>query len=116
MVLEYLEIQTRYRAMLVLFSQSAPNRVFLALNGIKACLRHDLSARLNMKSKLAIKFPAPGRTKFIKFPPSRAGKDIKCPGGGLVHKFCGVAKLTCKRRDTQLYCLISNREGLGTSL
>ena len=38
---------------------------------IKACLRHDLSrhvesARRNMKSKLAIKFP-----------PSRAAKDVK---------------------------------------
>ena len=24
--------------------------------------------------------PHPGKTKFIKVPPSRAGKDIKCPG------------------------------------
>ena len=24
--------------------------------------------------------PAPAKTKLIKFPPSRAGKDIKCPG------------------------------------
>ena len=24
--------------------------------------------------------PAPGNTKLIKFPPSRAGKDVKCPG------------------------------------
>ena len=24
--------------------------------------------------------PAPGKTKLIKFPPSRAGKDVKCPG------------------------------------
>ena len=24
--------------------------------------------------------PAPEKTKLIKFPPSRAGKDIKCPG------------------------------------
>ena len=57
---------------------------------IKACLRHDLSrhvesARRNMKSKLAIKFPtlttpAAGKTIFIKFPPSRAAKDVKCPG------------------------------------
>ena len=40
-------------------------------------------------TKLAIKFPtpyivikcpAPGRTKFIEFPPSRAAKDVKCPG------------------------------------
>ena len=29
---------------------------------------------------VVIKFPAPGKTKFIKFPPSRAGKDVKCPG------------------------------------
>ena len=28
--------------------------------------------------------PAPGKTKLIKFPPSRGGKDVKCParGGG----------------------------------
>ena len=24
--------------------------------------------------------PAPGKTKLIKFPPSRAVKDVKCPG------------------------------------
>ena len=24
--------------------------------------------------------PAPGKTKLIKFPPSRAGKDVKCLG------------------------------------
>ena len=24
--------------------------------------------------------PAPGKTKLIKFSPSRAGKDVKCPG------------------------------------
>ena len=24
--------------------------------------------------------PAPGKTKLIKFPPSQAGKDVKCPG------------------------------------
>ena len=24
--------------------------------------------------------PAPGKTKLIKFPPSRAGKDVKCSG------------------------------------
>ena len=24
--------------------------------------------------------PRPGKTKFIKFPPSRAGEDVKCPG------------------------------------
>ena len=24
--------------------------------------------------------PAPGKTKLIKFPPSRAGKYVKCPG------------------------------------
>ena len=24
--------------------------------------------------------PAPRKTKLIKFPPSRAGKDVKCPG------------------------------------
>ena len=29
---------------------------------------------------VVIKFPAPGKTKFIKLPPSRAGKDFKCPG------------------------------------
>ena len=29
---------------------------------------------------VVIKFPAPGKTTFIKFPPSRAGKDVKCPG------------------------------------
>ena len=23
---------------------------------------------------------SPGKTKLIKFPPSRAGKDVKCPG------------------------------------
>ena len=48
-------------------------------------------ATLNMKSRLAIKFPtpikcpAPGKTKFIKFPPFRAGGDVKCPGyaGGM---------------------------------
>ena len=28
---------------------------------------------------VVIKFPAPRKTKFIKFPPSRAGKDVKCP-------------------------------------
>ena len=27
-----------------------------------------------------IKCPAPGKTKFIKFPPSRAEKDVKCLG------------------------------------
>ena len=61
---------------------------------IKACLRHDLSRHVesvprNMKWKLAIKFPTPnspppppaaGKTNFIKFPPSRAVKDIKCQG------------------------------------
>ena len=35
--------------------------------------------------------PAPGKTKLIKFPPSRAGKDVKCPGyarggGGVMFK------------------------------
>ena len=48
-----------------------------------------ISATRNMKSRLAIKFPtpwvviecpAPGKTKFIKFPPSRTRKDVKCPG------------------------------------
>ena len=24
--------------------------------------------------------PTPGKTKLIKFPPSRLGKDVKCPG------------------------------------
>ena len=31
--------------------------------------------------------PAPGKTKLIKFPPSRAGKDVKYPGyarGGML--------------------------------
>ena len=27
-----------------------------------------------------IKYPVPGKTKFIKFPPSRAREDVKCPG------------------------------------
>ena len=48
-----------------------------------------ISTTRNMKSRLAIKFPtpmtsdqmpAPGKTKLIKFPPSHAGKDVKCPG------------------------------------
>ena len=26
--------------------------------------------------------PAPGKTKLIKFPPSRAGEDVKCLGEG----------------------------------
>ena len=32
---------------------------------------------------------APGKAKLIKFPPSRAGKDVKCPGyagGGGIFK------------------------------
>ena len=47
-------------------------------------------ATLNMKSRLAIKFPpplwvvikcpAPEKTKFVKFPPFRAGGDVKCLG------------------------------------
>ena len=42
-----------------------------------------ISATLNMKSRLTIKFPkcpTPGKTKFIKFPPSQAGEDVKCLG------------------------------------
>ena len=27
-----------------------------------------------------IKYAVPGETKFIKFPPSRAREDVKCPG------------------------------------
>ena len=65
---------------------------------IKACLRHrhDLSRLVESERHdvneteasdqishplwVVIKFPAPGKTKFIKFPPSRAEKDIKCLG------------------------------------
>ena len=56
----------------------------------KAYMPRGISATRSMKSRLTIKFPTPqrvvikfpepGKTKFIKFPPSRAGKDVKCPG------------------------------------
>ena len=43
--------------------------------------------------------PAPGKTKLIKFPPSQAGKDSKCPGyalgGGGMFKLWFDTK-TCK--------------------
>ena len=42
--------------------------------------------------------PAPGKTKLIKLPPSRAGKDVKCPGyarGG------GMFKLRFDQYTTQ---------------
>ena len=62
MVLEYLQIESKACASLC-FSASLPQIGYLSL-WIKACLRHDLSrhvesARRNMKSKLAIKFPTP---------------------------------------------------------
>ena len=53
---------------------------------------------------------APGKTKLIKFPPSRAGKDVKCPGyarGGdveasiwLIHNRNGE-KITVSRKKAK---------------
>ena len=42
---------------------------------------------------VVIKCPAPGKTKLIKFPPSRAGKDVKCPRyarGGMCFDLTGT--------------------------
>ena len=53
---------------------------------IKACLHHDLSRHVEASDQIphpqrvVMKCPATGKTKFIKFPPSRAGKDVKCQG------------------------------------
>ena len=74
----------------LLFSKSTQIRYLLlwmhqGLSPPWFIMSRGISATLNMKSRLTIKFPkcpTPGKTKFIKFPPSRAGKDVKCPGGG----------------------------------
>ena len=83
----------------LLFSQSATNRVSFALNAWKlvfAMIYHATyveSAWLVTLNRdphpwwVVIKCPAPGKTKLIKFPPSWAGKDVKCPGyagGGML--------------------------------
>ena len=94
MALEYLQIQRKACTSLC-FSASPPRIGIFRFDCIKACLRHDLSrhvesARRNMKIEasdqiphplwVVIKCPAPGKTKFIKFSPSRAAKNVKCPG------------------------------------
>ena len=88
MVLEYLEIQNKLVQAFAFQSVRHESGIF-RFECIKACLRHDLNQPTRiMKSRLAIKFPTPnersnacpGKTKVIKFPPSWAGKDVKCPG------------------------------------
>ena len=94
MVLEYLQIQNKACASLC-FSGSPPRIGYLSLWIHEACLRHDLSphvesARLvtwirdwqsNSPPPMSSdQMLAPGKTKLIKFPPFRAGKDIKYPG------------------------------------
>ena len=62
--------------------------------------------------------PAPGKTKLIKFPPSRAGKDVKCPGyargGGveasiwLIHKQPISSGKSSKRLKRRILLLLLN--------
>ena len=94
MVLEYLQIQNKACASLC-FSASPPRIGYLSLwmheglSSLRFIAPRGINATRNMRSRLAIKFPppmssdqmpAPGKTKLIKFPPSWAGKDVKCPG------------------------------------
>ena len=94
MVLEYLQIQSNVYASLW-FSASPPRIGYRSLWMHKALsppwftTPRRISATCNMKSRsdqtphplwVVIKCPAPGKTKFIKFRPSRAGKYVKCPG------------------------------------
>ena len=94
MVLEYLQIQSNVYASLC-FSASPPRIGYRSLwmhEGLSPpwfTTPRGISATCNMKSRsdqtphplwVVIKCSAPGKTKFIKFPPSRAGKYVKCPG------------------------------------
>ena len=94
MVLEYLQTQNKACANLC-FSASPPWIGYLSLwmhEGLSSprfITPRGINATRNMRSRLAIKFPppmsseqmpTPRKTKLIKFPPSRAGKDVKCPG------------------------------------
>ena len=94
MVLEYLQIQSKAFASLY-FSASPPRIGYLSLwmhqglpppwfippRGISFTW-HEIEASDQIPHPLwvGIKCPAPGKTSFIKFPPSRAAKDVKCPG------------------------------------
>ena len=115
MALEYLQIQSKACTSLC-FSASPPRIGIFRFDCIKACLRHDLSrhvesARRNMKIEasdqiphplwVVIKCPAPGKTKFIKFSPSRAAKNVKCPGYARGGGGCLIVNLT----GTQQYSL-----------
>ena len=95
MVFEYLQIQSKACASLC-FSASLRRIGYLSLwmhQGLSPpwfITRRGISATRNMKSRLTIKFhhplwvvikcPAPGKTKFIKFPPSRGRKRRQMPG------------------------------------
>ena len=128
MVLEYLQIQNKACASLC-FSARPPRIGYLSLwmhEGLSSpwfITPRGISATRNMKSRLAIKFPtpmssdqmpAPGKTKLIKLPPSRAGKDVKCPGGclsfDLTGTFCPLSGLQIMLRDhifdtiAQIFC------------
>ena len=50
----------------------------------------EIEASDQIPHPVVIKCSAPGKTKFIKFPPSRAGKDVKCPGGCLSFDLTGI--------------------------
>ena len=94
MVLEYLQIQNKACASLPFQPVRHESGIF-RFECMKACLRHDLSPlvesarlvtwnrdyRLNSPPPMrSDQMPAHGKTKLINFPPSRAGKDVKCPG------------------------------------
>ena len=79
-VLEYFQIQSKACASLC-FSTSPPRIGYLSL-WMQQGLSHEIEASDHILHPLlvVIKCPSPGKTKFIKLPPSRAANDVKCPG------------------------------------
>ena len=116
MVLEYLQIQKKLVQAFAFQPVRHESGIF-RFECMKACLYrpswNQRDSALNMKWRLAIKFqppmssdqmPTPGKTKLIKFPPSRTEKDVKCPGcargGGLSSDLTGSL-----RRNFQISAL-----------
>ena len=62
--------------------------------------------------------PAPGKTKFIKFPPYRAAKDVKCPGGCLSFDLTGTLPplkiiAACLKREAEQWHIQHATESTG---
>ena len=122
MVLKYLQIQSKACASLC-FSASPPRIGYFSLwmhQGLSPpwfTAPRGISATCNMKSRsdqiphplwVVIKCPSPGKTKFIKFPPSRAAKYVKCPGyawGGGMFKLRFEWYITAKSPSFDLLML-----------